>query len=263
MSTPTCSAGASGTGQARQTPQRRRPAPAHLPIERVEIDLPEDEKRGLIRIREEITEEIDYRPSQFIRRHLVRPVYVRPGTDTAPIIAPLPPRVIPQAGVGPGLLAHLLVSKYTDHIPLYRQQQMAARAGVDLPRQKLGRWVQTSAQLLLTVHEQLAERIRDSGYVQADETPVKVLDRDRSGRAAKAWLWTYHAPTADAIVFDFHCSRGRDSPNRFFPKKWQGALQSDGYNLYAALAKARRGMTHFGCMAHCRRKVADAVRYNT
>ena len=116
----------------------------------------------------------------------MRPVYVRPGTDTAPIIAPLPPRVIPQAGVGPGLLAHLLVSKYTDHIPLYRQQQMAARAGVDLPRQKLGRWVQTSAQLLLTVHEQLAERIRDSGYVQADETPVKVLDRDRSGRAAKA-----------------------------------------------------------------------------
>ena len=238
----------------------RRPAPAHLPIERIEIDLPEDENRGLIRIREEITEEIDYRPSQFIRRHLVRPVYVKPGNNTAPVIAPLPPRVIPQAGVGPGLLAHLLVSKYVDHLPLNRQQQMAARAGVDLPRQKLGRWVQTSAQLLLTVHEQLAERIRDSGYVQADETPVKVLDPDRGGRAAKAWLWTYHAPTADAIVFDFHRSRGRDSPKRFFPQQWQGALQSDGYKLYASLAKDRPGMTRFGCMAHCRRKVADAAK---
>lgn len=201
----------------------RRPAPEHLPIERVLIDLPEPEKQGLVQIREQITEEIDYRPSQFIRRHLVRPVYVKPGSDVPPVMAPLPARVIPQAGVGAGLLAHLLVSKYVDHLPLNRQEKIAARVGVDLPRQKLSRWVEASAQLLLTIHEQLADRIRTSGYVQVDETPVKVLDPDRGGKTAQAYLWTYHAPTADAIVFDFNLSRGRDSPERFFPTDWHGA----------------------------------------
>ena len=87
-----------------------------------------------------------------------------------------------------------------------------------------------------------------------------MLDADRRGRATKAWLWTYHAPQAEAIVFDFHRSRGRDSPNGFFPEDWVGALQSDGYALYAALARERSGITSFGGMAHCRRKVADAVK---
>ncbi len=165
----------------------RRRAPEHLPIERIEIDLPEAEKAGLVRIREEITEELDYQPSQFIRRHYVRFVYADPTKQTAPKIPPLPPRVIPQAGVGVGLLVHLLVSKYTDHLPLYRQEQIAARVGVDLPRQKLCRWVEQSALLLRTIYDRLREGILASGYVQVDETPVKVLDPDRGGHAAQAY----------------------------------------------------------------------------
>ena len=80
---------------------------------------------------------------------------------------------------------------YTDHLPLYRQEQIAARVGVDLPRQKLCRWVEHSALLLRTIHDRLRERILASGYVQVDETPVKVLDPDRGGHAAQAYLWTY------------------------------------------------------------------------
>ena len=238
----------------------RRRAPEHLPIELVPVDPPESERQGMTRIREEITEEIDYRPSQYIRRHYVRGVWVREDDEGAPIMAPLPPRVIPQAGCGAGLIAHTLVGKYVDHVPLARQEKIAARSGVDLPRQKLGRWVEAGAHLLLTVQEQLARRILDSGYVQADETPVKVLDPDRGGKAAQAYLWTYHSPPARAIVFDFNLSRGRDSPDRFFPDGWGGALQTDGYELYASLARERFGITRFGCMAHCRRKVADAVK---
>jgi transposase len=137
----------------------RRPAPEHLPIERVELNLPEADKAGLVRIREEITEEIDYRPSQFIRRHYVRFVYAHPEKAHAPIMAPLPVRVLPQAGVGAGLLAHLLVIKYVDHLPLNRIEQQAARVNVPLPRQKQCRWVEEAALLLLAVQEQMKRRI--------------------------------------------------------------------------------------------------------
>jgi transposase len=98
----------------------RHRAPGHLPIEIIRIDPPANELMGMRRIRDEITEEIEYRPSQYFRRHIIRGVFVRQNGEGAPIIAPLPPRVIPQAGVGPGLIAHTLVAKYVDHCPLYR-----------------------------------------------------------------------------------------------------------------------------------------------
>ncbi len=237
----------------------RRRAPEHLPIERVEIDLPEAEKAGLVRIREEITEELDYQPSQFIRRHYVRFVYADPTKQTAPKIPPLPPRVIPQASVGVGLLVHLLVSKYTDHLPLYRQEQIAARVGVDLPRQKLCRWVEQSALLLRTVYDRLREQILASGYVQVDETPVKVLDPDRGGHAAQAYLWTYLSPLSQAIVFDFDLSRSRANLREFFPPGWQGVLQSDGYEAYDSFLRDKPRIIHAGCMAHLRRYVVEAL----
>ena len=238
---------------------RKRPAP-HLPIEVTRLDPPENERIGMKRIRDEVTEETDYTPAVYIRRQFIRGVWVREDGEGAPIMAPLPPRVIPQSGAGTGIIVHTLVAKYVDHCPLARQEKIAARHGVELPRQKLGRWVEASAQLLLIIHELLAKRVRESGYIQADETPVKVLDPDRGGKAAQAYLWTYHAPLAETIVFDFNLSRGRDSPDRFIPEDWAGALQSDGYELYASLARERPRITRFGCMAHCRRKVVDAIK---
>jgi transposase len=237
----------------------RRAAPEHLPIERVEIDLPEAEKAGLVRIREEITEEVDYRPSQFIRRHYVRFVYADPKKQTAPKLPALPARVIPQAGVGVGLLVHLLVSKYVDHVPLHRQEQIAARVGVELSRQKLCRWVEEAAWLLRTIHDRLRERILLSGYVQVDETPVKVLDPDRGGHAAQAYLWTYLSPLSQAIVFDFDLSRGRGNLREFFAPEWAGVLQSDGYDAYERFLRERPHIVHAGCMAHLRRYVVEAL----
>jgi transposase len=238
----------------------RKPAPMHLPIEVVRIDPPVEERVGLKWIRDEITEETEYHPARYIRRQILRGVWVRENGEGAPIMAPLPPRVIPQSGAGTGLITHTLVAKYVDHCPLARQEKIAARSGVELSRQKLGRWVEAAAHLLITVRDQLADKVRASGYIQADETPVKVLDPDRGGKAALSYLWTYHAPLADAIVFDFNLSRGRDSPERFIPEGWGGALQSDGYELYASLGRDRPRITRFGCMAHCRRKIADAIK---
>lgn len=100
----------------------RRAAPQNLPIHREVIDLPEEQKAGLVMIREEITEQIEYTPSQFYRRQIVRPVYASRARAHAPIVAALPPQVIPQAGVGPGFITHVLISKYVDHVPLYRKR---------------------------------------------------------------------------------------------------------------------------------------------
>ena len=237
----------------------RRAAPANLPIERVVLDVPAGEREGCIQIREEVTEEIDYVPSRFIRRHYVRPVYAHPGKLSAPVVAALPARVIPQGSVGVGLLAHIVVSRYTDHLPFYRQEQIFARSGVQLDRQKLSRWAEHVALLLKGIHTQLRERVLATGYIQADETAVKLLDAERPGAARDSWLWTYLAPGAQALVFDFHESRGRDSPRNFIPEDWQGVLQTDGYELYRALCNERPQIVQAGCMAHARRKWVEAA----
>ena len=237
----------------------RRPAPRHLPVERIVLDVPEAERVGLVKIREEVTEEIDYQPSRFIRRQYVRPVYADPAKMSAPVTASLPARVIPQSGAGVGLLSHVVVSRFTDHLPYYRQEQIYARAGVELSRQKLGRWAEHVALLLQGIQGQLRDRILQSGYCQADETPVDVIDAERPGAARASWLWTYHAPLVQAVVFDFRLSRGRDGPREFIPETWQGVLQTDGYELYQALCAERPGIVHAGCMAHARRKWVEAV----
>lgn len=236
----------------------RRPAPRNLPIERIVLEVPEAERVGLVKIREEVTEELDYRPSRFVLRQYVRSVYADPKKLITPAIAPLPARVIPQSGVGVGLLAHLVVSRFADRLPYHRQEQIYARAGIDLSRQKLSRWAEHVALLLQGLHGQLRERILQSGYCQADETPVKVLDAERLGAARAAWLWTYHAPQAQAVVFDFRLSRGRDGPREFIPEDWRGVLQTDGYELYRALCAERPGVVHAGCTAHARRKWVEA-----
>ena len=90
-------------------------------------------------------------------------------------------------------------------------------------------------------------------------TERQSLSADRGGKAAQSYLWTYHAPNQKMILFDFNLSRGRDSPDAFFPKPWSGILQSDGYELYRALIRDRKNITHIGCMAHLRRHLVDAI----
>jgi transposase len=237
----------------------RRPVPENLPTERVVLDVPEAERVGLVKIREEITEEIDYRPSQFIRRQYVRPVYAASDKSVAPVQAAAPVRVIPGSGVGTALIAHVLVSRFCDHLPYYRLEQIAARQGVALERQKLGNWAEHAAHLLRTVHAQLRASILTSGYAQVDETPIRVMDPDKEGSTRLSWLWAYHAPTAETVYFDFSLSRGRESPDAFFEPGWKGVLQSDGFSVYPALLRERPGLVHAGCWAHARRKWVEAV----
>ena len=242
-------------------PSARRPAPENLPIlETVRVDLPEEEKQGLVRIRDEVSYEEDYRPSQFFRRAFIRPVYVHPQKLHGPRIAPMPVRVIPHSRVGPGFLAHMLVAKYVDHVPYYRQERIDQRGGLYISDKLRVRYTKECALLLLSVYHQLIRRLLDSGYVSADETTVRLLDPDRPHKAQTAWLWTYLAPLAEVIVFQFSLSRGAETPESFFPADWQGELQSDGYYVYPSLARTRPGIVLFGCWTHCRRRAVEAVK---
>lgn len=240
-----------------------------LPVlETVTLDVPAEKKVApdgtpLVKIREEITDEVDYQPGKLFRRQIVRPVYASASHEGAPQIAPLPPRVIPGGQVGPGLIAHVLLSKYVDHLPLYRQEAMLSRLGPAFTRQAMGEWVGHAAGLLQPVYDELKQLVRGSGYVQGDETPIRVLDPARPGAAREAWLWTFLAPGAKAVVFDFQLTRSHE-PALAFLREFRGAFQTDGYAAYdKALdvmpAEARAGIVHFNCLAHCRRGFVAAL----
>lgn len=238
----------------------RRPKPENLPVRRRLIDLPAEQKAGLVKIREEITEQIEYQPSRFYRLQLVRPVYAHPKKAHAPVVAALPPQVIPQAGVGPGFIAHVLTAKYVDHLPLYRQERIDARGGVWIGRQARCRYVEAAAHLLITIRAQLIERILRSSYVQVDETFTKLIDPDRRGRSRDAYLWGYHAPDEMAVVFEFSPNRSGAILNDFFPENWTGIVQTDGAAMYPNVFKHRPNILHVECMAHLRRYVLDAIK---
>lgn len=261
-----------GAGPSRQRPPSRRPLPEQLPTERVVIE-PEAvkvEPELWRKIGEEVTEELDWEPAKFWRRLFIRPKYVR-RSETEPVgsnasaaagvgvvIAPLPPRLIEKGLPGPGLLAHILISKYEDHLPLYRQEKIYwERHGVALPRQSLAEWVEAGAQWLRPVYEQMKRELLSGTYLQADETPIRYLDPDCPGSAQTGYLWTYSRPGA-AVIFEWNISRGRDGPARFL-QPFRGQLQTDGYGVYASLARERPELVLVGCWAHARRHFFEAL----
>lgn len=250
----------SGSTERRKRRGGRRPAPENLPVEREVIDLPEEQKAGLVKIRDEITEQIEYRPSLFYRRQIIRPVYASRSRAHAPIVAALPAQVVPQAGVGPGFLTHVVISKYLDHIPLHRQERIDARGGIWITRQARCRYVEAVAHLLITILQHLKRKILDGGYVQVDETFTKLLDPDRPGRARDAYLWGYHAPHERAIVLEFSPSRSGEILHRFFPRGWQGQVQTDGAKMYPGVFKHYARIARFECIGHLRRYVLEAVK---
>ncbi len=216
-----------------------------LPVlETITLDLPETEKTApdgtaLVKIREEITDEVDYQPGKLFRRQIIRPVYASPRHVGVPQVAPLPARGIPGGQVGPGLIAHVLLSKYVDALPIYRQAAMLERLGPGFTRQAMGQWVEHGAGLLKPVYQELQKIVTLSGYVQGDETPIRVLDPARPGAARESWLWTFLAPQPKVVVFDFQLTRSH-APALAFLRSFAGIFQTDGY---AGYPKARKCLT--------------------
>ncbi len=231
----------------------RTKLPDHLP--RVQVVLePADLPQGATRIREEQTEELDFQPGHFFVRQYIRPVYVK---DEAFVIADLPSRPIPKAIAGAGLLAQIVIDKYVDHLPLHRQQQRFSRESLNIPYSTITDWVSSTCTLITPLYEALKKQVLQSPYLHADETPIKVLDKDKKGSAHRGFYWVYHNSLDDLVFFDYQQGRGREGPQQIL-EGYSGYLQTDGYSVYNIIAdKTEATLLH--CWAHGRRYFYDAL----
>lgn len=211
-------------------------------------------------IGEQISEQLDYEPARFLLRRLIRRKYVhRTNRDAAPVMAALPERLLERSLPAPGLLAHVLVSKYCDHLPLYRQEQIYFRRhGVYLPRQTLARWVGLAAEWLKPVYEAIRTGVLAGGYVQVDETPIRFLEPGY-GRARQGYFWASSRPGGD-VFYRWETGRAATCLEQMIPASFTGTLQSDGYSAYRAFANSRgESITLAGCWAHVRRNFYEAL----
>lgn len=209
--------------------------------------------RDLVKIGEDVSEQLDVEPARFFVHRHIRPQYACRACE-AVSAAPIPPAVIDGGMAAVGLLAWVIVGKYMDHLPLYRLEGIAARGGVTLARSTLAEWVGRLGVALNPLAERLAELLRQRTILHADETPVRQLDPG-SGKTHRAYLWAYRSNALETgppiVVFDYQTSRSGEHARNFL-KGWQGSLMVDDFGGYKALFNA--DVTELGCFAHARRK---------
>ena len=232
----------------------RLPIPAS--IERVQIEVkPTEETTGLKCIGEEITEELEFKQGSFYVNQYIRKKYARVNGEGI-IIGDLPSRPIDKGIAGPGLLANIVVEKYVDHLPLHRQIQRFKRAGMDIPPATISGWINATCALLQPLYDVLKSKVLEQKYLQADETPMPVLDKDKQGATHQGYKWVYHAPEIKMVLFDYRPGRSREGPKDIL-KNFNGHLQTDGYVVYDIFDTDE--ITLLNCMAHARRKFEHAL----
>ena len=252
--------------QKRSKRRRRRHVPP-VQLEKQTVVLEPEDKfcpvtgKARPRIGQEVSIEYDYQPAKLVLRETVRPKYgeCRDGCCEGVAVAPLPPRLVPQGKLGLGLAVHLLLSRFDDHISYYTLERIfSERFGALIPRQQMVQWVEKIAIWLLLIYNLLWEELKAEGYLQVDETPVKVLDPEVKGKAAQGYLWFYSRPGGD-VFLEFCEGRGRDGPEQRL-RGFKGTIQSDGYEVYESLCHQRpRTLRRIGCLAHSRRKFYQAL----
>lgn len=215
---------------------------------------PDQDVSNLEKIGEEITEELEYETDKLFVNRYIRPKYALPK-DEGVIIAALPSRPIDKGLAGPALFSHILVSKYVYHVPMYHQQQLK-RQEVIIPVSTLSDWVKQSADLLTPLYNELKAAVLAAHYLQADESPLKILDAMRSGSTYLGYMWMYHAPIERLVLFDYHPSRSRAGPNELL-QQFSGYLQTDAYDGYNKIT-AKPDVVAVACLAHARRYFNDA-----
>ena len=247
----------------------RLPLPSHLPVEEVEIH-PEGDLSEMVCIGKEITEELECIPTKFFIRRYIRYKYAPKDKDkTGVLIGNLPERVIDKGIPGSGLLASILVDKYMDHLPLYRQRQRFLREKIPITSSTLEGWVKQSLERLEPLYEHLVEDTKSKGYIQADETPIQVLESEKKGSTHQGYYWVYHSPIDKTVLFEYRPSRAGQWPKMLL-SGFKGYLQTDGYQGYNQLLDKKpktkqvsQGsppeIIHLACWAHARRKFEEAL----
>ncbi len=252
-----------GNTQKTSPKRGRKPLPAHLPREDVIHDIPAEENLcacGCLRTKmgEEVSEQLEVIPAQLkVIRH-VRYKYGCRNCEEGIKTAPMPPQPIPKGIPTAGLLAHVCVAKFDDHLPLYRQSEIWERLGVDLPRSTLSGWLLGTGALLLPMVPLMQDHIIYSAYVNADETTVQVLRTPDKSDTSKSYMWVYMTGKSiqqPAIVYEYQPSRHGTHAETFL-EGFRGVLQTDGYSGYHAVT-ASPEVIAVGCWAHARHKFHD------
>lgn len=239
--------------------------PEDLPVEEVVIVPDEVQQNPELykKIGEEILEELDVVPTRFFKRIIIREKYVKIDDRAAPpIIAPAPAKLISNSYASAGLIGHIILSKYCDHLPLYRQEFIFKyRFGVEISRKTMGNWMYLTADWLTLIYEALRKEIRESHYIQADETFIKYQDAKKD-HCPNGYLWAYHSPGV-GVLFEWFPSRSAKCLDPMLTD-YSGLLQSDGYICYTSWLNdekhvaENKAIIHAACWAHARRKFVDA-----
>ena len=238
----------------------RVPIPDHLP--RVEeVILPEEDVSGMKHIGDDVTEVMEFEAGRVWVRRIVRPRYARPETseDTAQSqIAQAPAKELPfgRSKAGASLIAHILICKYVEHLPLHRLIARFTRSGLKIPPATMGQWVKTGAEPLFILYEAYQELIFRSKYLQMDETSLRVLEEGK-GKTHLGYMWAVFDPV-NMLPFFFY-RKGRDHKGaKELLASFTGVLQSDGYSVYETLNKKLDELILMNCMSHVRREFFDA-----
>lgn len=253
--------------------QGREAIPADLPRISQTIE-PEGDTGGMVRIGEDISEQIEYEAGRIWVRQTIRPRYARPEAQQAEaeaaaeaegrtpppqiVQAPAPDGPFPRLKAGVSLLVHILVSKFVDHLPLYRISGQLARQGLKIPDSTFGQWVKTAADHLLPLYKAYETVLLRAVYLQMDETTLKVLE-DGKGKCHLGYLWAVFDPVNRLPLFFYQKGRDHKGPKAFL-ERFAGTLQCDGYSVYETLDKKMGAINLTHCMAHIRREFFEAQR---
>jgi transposase len=243
---------------------KRAKVPAHLPRVEVIIDIPDEEKfcpqdgKALKRIGEEISEELEIIPAKVFVKRTIRPKYSCPYCQEGVKCSPPPVTLLPKSMASSSLLSYIIISKFMDALPLYRQEGIFTRIGATLTRQTMARWLIKVYEQLMPLYNLLQDKILERNYLQMDETYTQVLKEENKKATSRSYMWVRLAPGDHPIVlYDYSPTRSSTVPTELL-QGFEGYLQVDGYDGYAPFCSSNPKVIRLGCMDHARRKFRDA-----
>lgn len=241
----------------------RMKLPDHLPVEEIVIE-PKEDTTDMKCIGKEVTDQLELIPAKLFIKRYIRPKYIKVEDDAdltyKGIIAELPTFPIEKGIAGSGLLAQIIIDKFIDHLPIYRQIERFKREKIKISSSTINGWQESVCNLLEPLYYSLKRRVLSQGYLQVDETPIQVLDKSSKNNIFRGYHWVYYSPLEKTVLFDFREGRSARGPTILL-KDFKGYLQTDGYKVYDRFGD-RNTITLLNCMAHARRGFEKALEYD-
>lgn len=237
---------------------KRNVFPVNIPREEIRIE-PTGDLKNLVQIGEDITELLAYKSAEFYVKKMIRPRYANQTNSEAGILqAPIPARTVPKGMVDESLVVQIIIEKILFHTPIYRFAKKLKQADINfISQNNLHNWFHAGAESLKPLYNLLIEDILNQGYIQADETPITVLAKNKLKSSHRGYIWAFHAPEIKAVVFNYEASRGKAAADKVLEYFKRGILQVDGYSVYEKFGQ-QKDIQLIYCLAHGRRKFFDA-----